>query len=58
MGKVVEVGIQVKEEVLNKVVAVPDQGAWQEFCEADVDDLILLPALVPFNQLAVGLLNP
>ena len=47
-----EVGIQVKEEVLNKVVAVPDQvGAWQEFCEADVDDLILLPALVPFANL-------
>jgi trans-2-enoyl-CoA reductase len=41
------------------VVAVPDQvGAWQEFCEADVDDLILLPALVPYNQLAVSLLNP
>lgn len=59
VGKVVEVGSQVKEEVLNKVVAVPDQvGAWQEFCEADVDDLILLPALVPYNQLAVSLLNP
>ena len=59
VGKVVEVGSGVTEEVLNKVVAVPDKvGAWQEYCHAKVDDLILLPALVPYTQLAVALLNP
>lgn len=59
VGKVVEVGSAVKEEVLNKVVAVPDKvGAWQEYCNAHVDDLILLPALVPYEQLAIALLNP
>lgn len=58
-GKVVEVGRDVKEDVLHKVVAVPDEtGAWQEYCQTDVDNLILLPALVPYTQLAVALLNP
>ena len=59
MGKIVEVGPDVKEEVLNKVVALPDGvGAWQEYCHANVDEIILLPALVPYNQLAVSILNP
>ena len=59
VGKVVEVGTDVKEEVMNKVVSIPDDvGAWQEYCTAEVDDLILLPALVPYHQLAVSLLNP
>lgn len=59
VGKVVEVGSDVKEAVLHKVVAVPDEaGAWQEYCQTDVENLILLPALVPYTQLAVALLNP
>lgn len=59
VGKVVEVGKKVKEEVHNKVVAVTDTvGAWQEYCISHVDDLILLPPLVPYNQLAVSLINP
>jgi len=59
VGKIVEVGSDVKEEVLNKVVALPDGvGAWQEYCHANVDEIILLPALVPYNQLAVSILNP
>ena len=59
VGKVVEIGSRVTEDVMNKVVAVPDQvGAWQEYCNAEVDDLIILPSLVPYHQLAVSLLNP
>ena len=59
VGKIVEVGSDVKEGVLNKVVALPDGvGAWQKYCHANVDEIILLPALVPYNQLAVSILNP
>ena len=59
VGKIVEVGPDVKEEVLHKVVSFPDGvGAWQEYCHANVDEIILLPALVPYNQLAVSILNP
>ena len=59
VGKVIEVGEKVGEEVMNKVVAIPDEvGAWQEYCDVKVDDLLLLPALVPYSQLSVGLLNP
>ena len=35
-----------------------DQGAWQDCAKARADDLILLPALVPFDQLAISILNP
>ena len=50
VGKIVEVGRDVKEEVLHKVVSFPDGvGAWQEYCHANVDEIILLPALVPYN---------
>ena len=59
VGKIVEVGSDVKEGVLNKVVSMPDGvGAWQKYCHADVDEIIFLPALVPYNQLAVSILNP
>ena len=59
VGKIVEVGSDVKEELINKVVSLPDGvGAWQEYCHANVDEIILLPALVPYNQLAVSILNP
>lgn len=59
VGKVIEVGEKVGEDLMNKVVAVPDEvGAWQEYCDVNVDDLLLLPALVPYSQLSVGLLNP
>ena len=59
VGKIVEVGSAVTEEVMNKIVAVPDLvGAWQAYCNCHVDNLILLPALIPYAQLAVSILNP
>lgn len=59
VGKVIEIGCDVPKDVMNKIVSVPDKtGAWQSYCNACVDDLILLPALVPYNQLAVSILNP
>ena len=59
VGKVIEIGYDVPKDVMNKIVSVPDKtGAWQSYCNACVDDLILLPALVPYNQLAVSILNP
>ena len=59
VGKIVEVGKDVTKKVFNKVVSIPDGvGAWQEYCQVNVDDLILLPALVPYATLAVSCLNP
>ena len=44
---------------MNRPVALPvDRGAWQEYQIARAEDLILFPALVPFEQLAVSVLNP
>ena len=55
VGKIVEIGKDVTEKVMNKVVSIPDGvGAWQEYCQVNVDDLILLPALVPYATLAVS----
>ena len=59
VGKVVSVGPGVDEKVVGRPVALPDdQGAWQDYQKARADDLILLPALVPFDQLAISILNP
>ena len=35
-----------------------DQGTWQDYVKVRADELILLPALVPFDQLAISILNP
>ena len=44
---------------MNRPVALPEEvGAWQEYQLAKVNNLILFPALVPFEQLAVSVLNP
>ena len=59
VGTVVKVGKGVDEKILGRPVAlIEDQGTWQEYQLAKADDLILFPALVPFVQLAVSLLNP
>ena len=59
VGKIIELGEDVTEEVMNKVVSIPDDvGAWQEYCQVNVDELILLPTLVPYGKLAVSCLNP
>ncbi len=59
VGKVVSVGSGVDEKVVGRPVAMPDgQGTWQDYAKASADDLILLPALVPFDQLAISILNP
>ncbi len=59
VGKVVSVGSGVDEKILQCPVAMPDdQGAWQDYVKMQADDLILLPALVPFDQLALSIINP
>ncbi len=59
VGTVVSVGSGVDEKVVGRPVAMPDdEGAWQDYVKARADDLILLPALVPFDQLAISILNP
>lgn len=59
VGTVVSIGSGVDAKVLGCPVAMPyDQGAWQDYVKMQVDDLILLPALVPYNQLAISILNP
>jgi len=59
VGKVVEAGSGVDDKIIGKLVAMPDAlGAWQEYVTSPVDDLLLLPSLVPADQLAVAILNP
>ena len=59
VGTIYAVGEGCDEKLLGRPVALPDAaGAWQEFIKTKVDELFLLPALVPFDQLAVSLLNP
>jgi trans-2-enoyl-CoA reductase len=59
VGTVVKCGQGVDPKVMGRPVALPeDGGAWQEYQISRADDLILFPALVPFEQLAVSLLNP
>jgi mitochondrial enoyl-[acyl-carrier protein] reductase / trans-2-enoyl-CoA reductase len=59
VGKVISIGSGVDEKVVGRPVALPDdQGTWQDYVKARADDLILLPALIPFDQLAISILNP
>ena len=59
VGTVVRVGEGVDAKVLARPVALDSEiGAWQEYQVQKAEDLILFPALVPFEQLAVALLNP
>jgi len=59
VGTVVRVGRGVDEKIIGRPVSLPyGKGAWQEYQLSKADDLILFPALVPFEQLAVSLLNP
>lgn len=59
VGVVVSVGPGVDEKVVDRPVALPDdQGTWQDYVKVRADELILLPALVPFDQLAISILNP
>ena len=59
VGKVVEAGPEVDGAILGKLVSMPEhQGVWQSYAVAEVEDLILLPSLVPVEQLAVAILNP
>ena len=59
VGTVYSVGEGVDEKLLGRPVSCPfSVGSWQEFTKENADQLILLPALVPFDQLALSLLNP
>jgi NADPH:quinone reductase-like Zn-dependent oxidoreductase len=59
VGTVVKCGPEVASKVMGRPVALPeDGGAWQEYQIARAEDLILFPALVPLEQLAVSVLNP
>lgn len=59
VGTVVKCGQGVDLKVMGRPVALPDDGgAWQEYQLTKAEDLILFPALVPFEQLAVSVLNP
>ena len=59
VGTVVQVGQGVDEKVIGRPVSLSENaGVWQEYQLAKADDLILFPALVPFKQLAVSLVNP
>jgi len=59
VGTVVRVGEGVDAKVLGRPVALDGEtGAWQEYQVQIAEELILFPALVPFEQLAVSLVNP
>ncbi len=59
VGTVVEVGAGVDSKVIGRPVALyGSKGVWQEYQVMNTDHLILFPALVPLEQLAVCLLNP
>ncbi len=59
VGTIFAIGAGVDEKLLGKPVSLPESsGAWQEYMKEKVDNLIFFPALVPFDQLAISLLNP
>jgi NADPH:quinone reductase-like Zn-dependent oxidoreductase len=59
VGTICAVGRGVDEKLLGRPVALPfNAGAWQEYMNEKADHLILLPSLVPLDQLALALLNP
>ena len=44
---------------MGKICSLPEHsGTWLEYSAAKAEDLILLPSLVPPEQLALGILNP
>jgi len=59
VGKVVAVGPKTEEKLMGKICSLPeDSGTWLEYSVANAEELILLPSLVPPEQLALGILNP
>ena len=59
VGKVVAVGPGTEEKLLGKIVSMPEEaGTWREYAVASAEELVLLPSLVPPEQLALALLNP
>tara|TARA_B100001093_G_scaffold98145_1_gene90171 strand:+ start:2817 stop:3821 length:1005 start_codon:yes stop_codon:yes gene_type:complete len=59
VGKVVETGSGVDSSVVGKLVAMPEaNGVWLDFSKSKAEELILLPSLVPLEQLAIAILNP
>ncbi len=59
VGKVVEAGRGVDTKIEGKLVAMPEaSGTWREFALSSAEELLLLPSLVPADQLAVAVLNP
>ena len=59
VGKVVAVGPKTEEKLMGKICSLrEDSGTWLEYSSAKAEDLILLPSLVPPEQLALAILNP
>ena len=59
VGTIYATGEGVDEKLIGRPVALPEgSGAWQEYMMEKADQLLLLPFLVPLDQLAISLLNP
>jgi NADPH:quinone reductase-like Zn-dependent oxidoreductase len=59
VGKVVAVGPKTEDKLMGKICSLPEsEGTWLEYSAANADELILLPSLVPADQLALAILNP
>jgi NADPH:quinone reductase-like Zn-dependent oxidoreductase len=59
VGVIYETGPGVDEKIKGRPVLLPEhKGAWQEFHKEKVQNLLFLPSLVPFDQLAVSIINP
>ena len=59
VGKVVAVGPKTEEKLLGKICTLPEgTGTWLEYSIAKAEELILLPSLVPPEQLALAIINP
>ena len=59
VGKVVAVGPKTEQKLMGKICSLPEgKGTWLEYSVANAEELILLPSLVPPEQLALAILNP
>ena len=59
VGTIYAIGEGVDEKLIGRPVALPQgPGAWQEYMMEKADQLLLLPSLVPLDQLAISILNP
>jgi trans-2-enoyl-CoA reductase len=59
VGTIHAVGEGVDKKLIGRPVALPDScGSWQEYMKEKADKLVLLPFLVPLDQLALSILNP